>query len=459
MGTARRISTARRIARATEEVVLTVLSILGALCVVLVVLALVFDVTLIMFKTGSMSPTIPAGSVAIVRRVPAAEVKVGDVVTVDRPGQLPVTHRVTSVTAGPAADQRILTLKGDANASEDAAPYTVSTVRITLASVPGLALVIVRLSNPYVLGAITIGASLLVTWAFWPRDGGRSGEKGPSLPDEAALPDESTVPGKGTVSSRRPTPGKRRIPGPSPSRRHVPARHAVEATRRHPRRAGLMVTVLIVLALVVAGVVALAVALPAAAAQTEIVRGTYLTLVSLPDPRMAMMGPGETVHWQVGVSADAPDPGTVSVGLSATGDASMGLTAAAAACSVQWVDGVCTGRSWPLPGLDPLPIDGAERELLTMPSDEERWVLLAVTMPPTARPVPGAGVSALLHASGQGDSLSVGPGGLAGTGGPSARWSLLLALGAITSGLALALRAKQQNHRDIGDTDKAEGRP
>ncbi len=426
------MSTARRLAHTVEEVVLTVLSILGALCVVLVVLALVFDVTLIMFKTGSMSPTIPAGSVAIVREIPASEVNVGDVVTVDRPGQLPVTHRVTSVTEGPAPDQRILTMKGDANEAEDLAPYTVSTVRTTMASIPGLAPLIVRMSNPYVLGAVTIGASLLVVWAFWPRGG--SGENKP-----------------GRLA------GKRAIPGESPGRQEGPARHAIEPGRRRRRRVGVTVTVLVALAL--AGVVVLALALPASAAGAEVVRGKYLTLESIPDPRMTMMGPGETVHWQVGVSVEAPDPGTVSIGLSATGDPSMELTAAATACSVRWDEGKCAGKSWQLPDLDPIPIDGVERELLTMPSDQERWVMLAVTMRPSADPAPGDGVSALLHASGQGDSVAVGPGGLARTGGPSTIWPVLLALGAITMGLALTLRRKRRNERDVHGAAGTGGRP
>ncbi len=42
--------------------------------------------------TGSMSPTIPAGSVVVTERVPAAAVRAGDVVTVPRAGAaLPVT--------------------------------------------------------------------------------------------------------------------------------------------------------------------------------------------------------------------------------------------------------------------------------------------------------------------------------------------------------------------------------
>ncbi|WP_229659419.1 hypothetical protein [Nesterenkonia alkaliphila] len=38
-----------------------------------------------------------------------------------------------------------------------------------LFSVPGLAQPLNTMNNPYVLGSITIAATALVTWAFWPR--------------------------------------------------------------------------------------------------------------------------------------------------------------------------------------------------------------------------------------------------------------------------------------------------
>lgn len=140
------------------------------MCVALVVLSVAFQITLVMFKTGSMSPTIPAGSVAVVRQIPADEIRVGDVVTVDRPGDLPVTHRVTSVSVIDGSHEaRTITMQGDANASPDPFPYTVETVRIVLASIPSIASVIVWFSNPVVLGAVTLAASVLVAWAFWPR--------------------------------------------------------------------------------------------------------------------------------------------------------------------------------------------------------------------------------------------------------------------------------------------------
>lgn len=141
----------------------------GTICILLVVLAATSQITLIMFRTGSMAPTIPAGSVAVVQRVPAAEVEVGDVVTVDRRGELPVTHRVTAVEPGASEHERMLTLRGDANASEDPVPYPVSSVRTVLFAVPGAAVVVAALGDPVVLAVLTIAATALVVWAFWPR--------------------------------------------------------------------------------------------------------------------------------------------------------------------------------------------------------------------------------------------------------------------------------------------------
>ncbi|SDP36673.1 signal peptidase, endoplasmic reticulum-type [Nakamurella panacisegetis] len=142
----------------------------GVLCIVLVILAATFHISLILFKTGSMSPAIPAGSVALVRQIPAAQVEIGDVVTVDRPGRLPITHRVIAIK--PATDGQVwLTLRGDANPAPDAAPYLVSTVRRVLTSAAGLAPVIVAVSERWVMVAVTLTISALVTWAFWPRDG------------------------------------------------------------------------------------------------------------------------------------------------------------------------------------------------------------------------------------------------------------------------------------------------
>lgn len=157
----------RGLVRRCGDWALTALAAVGALCILAVIAAVVFQVTLIMFSTGSMSPTIPAGSVAVVREVPATEIAVGDVVTVDRPNALPITHRVTEIV-DTDGDRVTFTMQGDANADPDPAPYTTETVRLVLFAVPGMAAVISPLQDPLVLGTITVLAAALVTWAFWP---------------------------------------------------------------------------------------------------------------------------------------------------------------------------------------------------------------------------------------------------------------------------------------------------
>ncbi|WP_127820587.1 signal peptidase I, partial [Microbacterium sp. CPCC 204701] len=149
---------------------LAIAAALGALCIALAVAAAVFDVRIVMFRTGSMSPTIPAGSAAIVNGIPAADIRVGDVVMVERAGQLPVTHRVVGVDGIPGADEaRSIRMRGDANAVDDPMPYEVTEVRRVVLALPGVAPVLVALGSPGVMGALTIAATALIIVVFWPR--------------------------------------------------------------------------------------------------------------------------------------------------------------------------------------------------------------------------------------------------------------------------------------------------
>jgi signal peptidase len=156
----------------------------GVVCIIAVIAAFAFNISLIMFKTGSMSPTIPTGSLAVVRQIPASEIRVGDVVTVERAGKLPISHRVRTV-ASAGGEVRVVTLRGDANPSDDPQPYTVSHVRRVLWSVPGLAYAVAAVSRPSVLGGVTLAAAALVTWAFWPGGGGTHRRKTPLRPRSA----------------------------------------------------------------------------------------------------------------------------------------------------------------------------------------------------------------------------------------------------------------------------------
>lgn len=69
--------------------------------------------------TGSMEPALEAGGVAFLDRVPADEIRVGDIMTFTRPGtRQQVTHRVIAVT--PSAKGPVFHTRGDANDGPDA---------------------------------------------------------------------------------------------------------------------------------------------------------------------------------------------------------------------------------------------------------------------------------------------------------------------------------------------------
>lgn len=147
---------------------------------------------LVIFRTGSMSPTIPQGSIAVSLPIAAAEISVGDVVTVQRaPGELPVSHRVVEVRT-PAdaasaklpeadsfpADARELVLQGDANATVDTRPYVVREARRIAFSIPSVGTALAVAQSPIGFGALLLGAGALTTWAFWPRRAEPTGKHG-----------------------------------------------------------------------------------------------------------------------------------------------------------------------------------------------------------------------------------------------------------------------------------------
>jgi len=150
--------------------VLWTLGGLGLVSLLAAIAAHVWGFSIVLFSTGSMSPTIPAGSAALVRLLPATELHVGDVTTVERKNLLPITHRITSVKlVNGQPDAREITMRGDANELEDPNPYLITQGRLVIASVPGIANVFQGMRNPLLMGGLTILAGLLVSWAFWPR--------------------------------------------------------------------------------------------------------------------------------------------------------------------------------------------------------------------------------------------------------------------------------------------------
>ena len=129
---------------------------LGLAAILLAVVCLAAGARPLIFRSGSMSPSIPAGSMAFARTVPAAELRVGDVVTV-RVDDARVTHRIIALDRH--GDVALLQLKGDANAAADRAVYPVRDAPRTWFSLPYLGSVVTWLGSP--IGGIALAAYLL----------------------------------------------------------------------------------------------------------------------------------------------------------------------------------------------------------------------------------------------------------------------------------------------------------
>jgi signal peptidase len=153
-----------------REVLFAVAGVAGLISVLWLVASLVFGYSIIIFQTGSMSPSMPTGALAIEHAIAAPDIRVGDVVTVADPGHaLPVTHRVVSIAADPQrADGRLLTLKGDDNLSPDQFAYPVTTAKRVLLSAPVLGTVLIALHQPIFVGLATLLVAFLILAAFWP---------------------------------------------------------------------------------------------------------------------------------------------------------------------------------------------------------------------------------------------------------------------------------------------------
>ncbi len=155
--------------RVVKDAVLGVAAVAGLACILWLVASTFFGLQMLIFQTGSMAPTMPTGTAAIAQPITAEQINVGDVVMVERQGQLPVTHRVISVDPDPAVDGGvILVLKGDDNEVNDPSPYHVTEAVRVVFPIPGLGTVIELGRQPLFLGLTTMVVAGLVLWAFWP---------------------------------------------------------------------------------------------------------------------------------------------------------------------------------------------------------------------------------------------------------------------------------------------------
>lgn len=143
-----------------REAALWLGAVVGALTFVVAIAVVGFGYSLLVFRSGSMEPAISTGALALATSVDAADIRVGDVVSVRAASGTRVTHRVVDVQLDGQVAK--LTLKGDANRSADDETYPVTSTPRVVMSVPGLGYAAAQLfSPPGLLAAGAIGAGLL----------------------------------------------------------------------------------------------------------------------------------------------------------------------------------------------------------------------------------------------------------------------------------------------------------
>ncbi|OZE88483.1 signal peptidase I [Rhodococcoides fascians] len=169
-------------ARIFRELALSAGAFVGLVCVLFALAAVFFGITPLIFRSGSMSPAIDTGALALSKKTPADDIQIGDIVNVTNAGGSSITHRVVDIGAVGTGSVQLF-LKGDANADPDVESYIVSDARRVFFSVDKLGYAVAWLSGPIAvfLGGIAVGALLMLAWR--PR-GERSAGNRPSEASE-----------------------------------------------------------------------------------------------------------------------------------------------------------------------------------------------------------------------------------------------------------------------------------
>ncbi|HEY0188725.1 MAG TPA: hypothetical protein VGC67_14635 [Cellulomonas sp.] len=369
MTTPRRI--VRRLARTAGDAALWAGAACGVLCALLAGLGAVAGFGVVLFRTGSMSPTIPAGSAALVREIPADQIEVGDVVTVDRAGLLPVTHRVVEVapSAAGGSDARDLTLRGDANTADDPEPYTVTSARRVVASVPGVAAAVAALGEPRVLIPVSLAVSTLITVMLWPRR------------RAAGRPETAAAAGPAPLT----------VPDPAPE-----------------TRAGARTASAVTLVLLAGGLLGAHPAVASAATDPD-ADGPLLVIDSVLTHESRLLSPGAERDWLLTLSTAGLDSGEITREIAVTSSAGSPITVQVDLCSSFDGDSDCAdavrlaGPSSPEDGTTV--IDLPAQDALTI----ERLRVRVALPTDTGTEAQGMTVSMELTATGEGVETTVVP--------------------------------------------------
>lgn len=188
-----------------------------------------------------------------------------------------------------------------------------------------------------------------------------------------------------------------------------------------------------------------------AAPTTEIVQGEYLRIVSVADWQAAgSLAPGEVLQWDVTISAEAPEPGTVSIGVSASGGAA--LVVDAAACLQMWSGDECPGGASELRAAWDLPRDDAVSKLTDIADTDVAHLRLRISL--ASGTVASDGLTTVrVHASGAQETIVADPGAsarLPDTGVSTALPALLaVALLMLILGAVLTFAAHLRRRKDV----------
>jgi signal peptidase I len=153
-------STHETVARIGREIVLTAVALLGALCISSALAHAVFGIAPMVVESGSMSPAIDTGALALARTTPASDLRVGDIVTVTNRNGARVTHRIVDLSRHGAT--ATLTLRGDANASPDSESYVVGSADKVLVDIPLAGYAMATIGSP--ITVVSVGG--LFAWAL-----------------------------------------------------------------------------------------------------------------------------------------------------------------------------------------------------------------------------------------------------------------------------------------------------
>ena len=171
-----------------------------------------------------------------------------------------------------------------------------------------------------------------------------------------------------------------------------------------------------------------------AAPVEEVVQGRYLRIVSVADwGQASRMMPGQSLRWDIEISADAPEHGSIAVELEAFGDAE--LVVDAESCAEAWRGDECQAGADRLRTEWSIPRDGEPVALLTRAASEVVHLRLTVRMGEAAA---GETTALSVHATGAGERVDASPdGALALTGVDGTAGTMVVAGAALLAGGAV----------------------